>query len=45
MSSLVPYDYHKLMTHLFRSYEFRSHHFLNALATETGAYEKWNQTL
>lgn len=45
MSSLVLYDYHKLMKHLFRSYEFRSHHFPDALATETGAYEKWNQTL
>lgn len=36
MSSLVLYDYHKLMKHLFRSYEFRSHHFPDALATETG---------
>lgn len=45
MSSLVFYDYHKLMKHLFRSYEVKSHCFPDALAAETGAYEKWNQTL
>lgn len=45
MSSPVLYDHHKLMKQLLGLTNLGYTVFLDALVADTGACEKWNQTL